>query len=295
MAQADPARFFDPARFGGNELALRIGASIVLAPLAVAVAYLGGWPFIAFWGAAALIILWEWSSLVAGRDRRAVLMTGGASVMLAVMLTAAAGSAASGVHPTRLLAAITVLAMGMLGVAALTAREQRRWAAGGVPYAGALGIAPVLLRSDDELGFTVVIFLFAVVWSTDIFAFFIGRAAGGPKLAPRFSPKKTWSGAIGGTAAAVVAALIIAKMSGSLGLLTSALIAALLSVAAQAGDLFESALKRQFGAKDSSHLIPGHGGLMDRLDSFVAAAVLAALIGLLRGGLEAPARGLLLW
>ena len=196
---------------------------------------------------------------------------------------------------TRLLAAATVLAMGMLGVAALAQREQRGWAAIGIPYAGAIGIAPTVLRSDIEHGFTAIVFLFAIVWATDIFAFFVGRVAGGPKLAPRFSPKKTWSGAIGGVIAAVVAALIIARVAGTGGLPAIAMIAVLLSVAAQAGDLFESVLKRHFGAKDSSHLIPGHGGLMDRLDGFVAAAALGALIGLLRGGLEAPARGLLLW
>jgi phosphatidate cytidylyltransferase len=137
--------------------------------------------------------------------------------------------------------------------------------------------------------------LFAVVWATDIFAYFIGRAVGGPKLAPRFSPKKTWSGAAGGAFAAVVVTIVIARAVGLNGMLALAIIAALLSTASQAGDLFESMLKRRFGAKDSGHLIPGHGGLMDRLDGFVAAAVLAALIGLIRGGIEAPARGLLMW
>jgi phosphatidate cytidylyltransferase len=109
------------------------------------------------------------------------------------------------------------------------------------------------------------------------------------------SPKKTWSGALGGTAAAVAAALVIFKVADMRGLVAGAIVAIALSIAAQAGDLFESVLKRHFGAKDSGHLIPGHGGLMDRLDGFVAAAVLAVVVGLLRGGLEAPARGLLLW
>jgi phosphatidate cytidylyltransferase len=167
--------------------------------------------------------------------------------------------------------------------------------AAGVPYAGAIGLAPIVLRSDVTLGFVAIVLLFAVVWATDIFAYFVGHAAGGPKLAPRFSPKKTWSGAIGGVVAAVVVAIVIARVAGLNGLLPIATIAVFLSMAAQAGDLLESALKRRFGAKDSSQLIPGHGGLMDRLDGFVAAAVLATLIGLARGGLEAPARGLLMW
>ena len=131
-------------------------------------------------------------------------------------------------------------------------------------------------------------FLFAVVWATDIAAYFVGRAIGGPKLMPQVSPKKTWSGAIGGThRRRSLAAVAVAKFAGLDGLVRDrASLAVVLSVVAQAGDLFESALKRRFGAKDSSQLIPGHGGLMDRLDGFVAAAVLAALIGLLRGGIR---------
>jgi phosphatidate cytidylyltransferase len=216
-------------------------------------------------------------------------------VLLAIALAASAGNAAEGIHQDRLLAAVTVPLMGMLGVAALAPRPQRAWVAAGVLYAGAIGLAPIVLRSDVTLGFVAIVLLFAIVWATDIFAYFIGRAVGGPKLAPRFSPKKTWSGAIGGGVAAVVVAIVIAHVAGLNGVLPIATIAVLLSIAAQAGDLLESALKRRFGAKDSSQLIPGHGGLMDRLDGFVAAAVLAALIGLARGGLEAPARGLLTW
>jgi phosphatidate cytidylyltransferase len=126
-------------------------------------------------------------------------------------------------------------------------------------------------------------------------AYFLGRLIGGPKLLPRVSPKKTWSGAISGLLAAVLAAIAVAKAAELSGLYSIALVAAILSAVAQAGDLFESRLKRRFGAKDSSHLIPGHGGLMDRLDGFVLAAAVAAMIGVLRGGVEAPAHGLLMW
>jgi phosphatidate cytidylyltransferase len=118
---------------------------------------------------------------------------------------------------------------------------------------------------------------------------------GGPKLLPRVSPKKTWSGAIGGLVGAMIAAIVVAEIAALAQVVALAGIAAFLSAFAQAGDLFESRLKRTFGAKDSSHLIPGHGGLMDRLDGFVVAATAAALIGILRGGIEAPARGLLVW
>jgi phosphatidate cytidylyltransferase len=167
--------------------------------------------------------------------------------------------------------------------------------AGGIPYAGALALGPIVLRADDADGFLAVIFLFAIVWTTDISAYFAGRALGGPKLMPQVSPNKTWAGAVGGLIASVVVALALAKMAGLTALFALAMLAVVLSVFAQGGDLFESFLKRRFHAKDSSHLIPGHGGLMDRLDGFVSASVAAALIGLARGGFEAPGHGLLVW
>jgi phosphatidate cytidylyltransferase len=269
----------------GGELALRVCSALVLVPLALGAAYLGGWPFAVLWGLAAMVVLWEWNSLVAGSDQRIVLTTGGASLALAIAL----------VLTGHLLAAVIVLAISTLGVASLAPAKRRTWIAAGVPYAGALGVAPIVLRSDNGEGFLAVIFLFAVVWTTDIAAYFAGRAIGGPKLMPRVSPNKTWSGAIGGTLAAVVVALALAKVTALTGLFAIAMLAVILSICAQGGDLFESFLKRRFGAKDSGHLIPGHGGLMDRLDGFVTASVMAALIGLLRGGFEAPGRGLLVW
>ncbi|MGZ3283783.1 MAG: phosphatidate cytidylyltransferase [Xanthobacteraceae bacterium] len=269
----------------GGELALRICSALVLVPLALGAAYLGGWPFAVLWGLAAMVVLWEWNSLVAGSDQRIVLTTGGASLALAIAL----------VLTGHLLAAVIVLAISTLGVASLAPAKRRTWIAAGVPYAGALGVAPIVLRSDNGEGFLAVIFLFAVVWTTDIAAYFAGRAIGGPRLMPRVSPNKTWSGAIGGTLAAVVVALALATVTALTGLFAIAMLAVILSICAQGGDLFESFLKRRFGAKDSGHLIPGHGGLMDRLDGFVTASVVAALIGLLRGGFEAPGRGLLVW
>jgi phosphatidate cytidylyltransferase len=269
----------------GGELALRVCSALVLVPIAIGTAYLGGWPFAVFWGLAAMGVLWEWISLVARSDHRTVLMTGGASLALAVALVATG----------HLLAAVIVLAISTLGVAALAPAKWRTWIAAGVPYAGALGVAPVVLRSDSEDGFLAVIFLFAIVWTTDVVAYFSGRAIGGPKLMAQVSPKKTWSGAIGGTLAAVIVAFVLAKMMALSGLFAIAMLAVVLSICTQGGDLFESFLKRRFGAKDSGHLIPGHGGLMDRLDGFITASVVAALVGLLRGGFEAPGRGLLVW
>jgi len=295
MADADPARPVPTARSGGSELLLRVLSGVVLAPLALGVAYLGGWVFVAFWGIAAVTVLWEWCTLVAADERRSLLLAASPAVLLAVLLVAASAAAPEGSHNVRLVAAATLLAMGMLATAALAPIGRRAWTAVGVPYAGLLGMAPIVLRNDEQYGFLAVAFLFAVVWATDIVAYFVGRAAGGPKLAPRISPKKTWSGAVGGTLAAIAAALVVAMAAGLVNVVALGLLAAVASVCSQAGDLFESALKRHFGAKDSSHLIPGHGGLMDRLDGFVAAAVLAAAIGLLHGGVDQAARGLLVW
>jgi phosphatidate cytidylyltransferase len=269
----------------GSELALRVCSALVLVPLAIATAYLGGWPFDLFWGAAAIGVLWEWSSLVARNEQLSVLLAGGASLALAVVLVATG----------HVLPALIVVAMGALGAASLTLAERRTWVAGALPYAGALAMGPIILRSDGEQGFLAVLFLFAIVWTTDIGAYFAGRALGGPKLVPGVSPNKTWAGAIGGLLASVLAALVVAKMAALTSLFALAMLAVVLSVSAQAGDLFESFLKRRFNAKDSSHLIPGHGGLMDRLDGFVTASVAAVMIGLARGGFEAPGRGLLVW
>jgi phosphatidate cytidylyltransferase len=269
----------------GSELALRVCSALVLVPLAIGTAYLGGWPFALFWGAAAIGVLWEWTSLVARNEQFSVLLAGGASLALAVVLVATG----------HVLPALIVVAMGALGAASLTLADRRTWVTGAIPYAGALAMGPIILRSDGEQGFLAVLFLFAIVWTTDIAAYFVGRALGGPKLVPRVSPNKTWSGAIGGLLASVVAAIVVAKLAGLASLFALAMLAVVLSVSAQAGDLFESFLKRRFDAKDSSHLIPGHGGLMDRLDGFVTASVAAVMVGLARGGFEAPGRGLLVW
>jgi phosphatidate cytidylyltransferase len=169
------------------------------------------------------------------------------------------------------------------------------WTIAGIGYAGIMLLAPLLLRADNTYGFLALILLFAIVWTTDILGYFAGRAIGGPKLLPAISPKKTWSGAIAGTLGAIIVAVLVANYFGAFNTTAIALIALLLSIMAQLGDLLESWVKRQFGAKDASHLIPGHGGVMDRLDGFWAAALVGCVIGLLHGGFDGAARGLLVW
>jgi phosphatidate cytidylyltransferase len=152
----------------------------------------------------------------------------------------------------------------------------------------------VILPRDQTFGFSALMLILLVVWATDSAGYFAGRGFGGPKLWPRVSPKKTWAGAVGGFAAS----LFVAAGFAAFGLARpgpALLLAAVLSVASQLGDLFESAVKRRFGVKDSSHIIPGHGGLLDRLDGFVAAVVLAAVLGLFRGGVDGVGRGLMVW
>ncbi len=193
----------------------------------------------------------------------------------------------------RIDAALVVFAVGLVAVGLITP-ERRNWTAAGFLYAAVAEIASVLLRMDAVKGFIALIFVLLIVWVTDSGGYFAGRGIGGPKLWPRVSPKKTWAGAIGGFIASLAVAGIFAGLDlGKAGPLL--MISGVLSVVSQLGDLFESAVKRRFGVKDSSQIIPGHGGLLDRLDGFVAAVAMAALFGFLRGGADGVGRGLMVW
>jgi phosphatidate cytidylyltransferase len=274
-----------PPVAGRSNLMLRIVSSLVLAPLAIAAAYFGGLVFFAFWAVAALAVLWEWQTLVCADERNPVLAIGAVALAgsgLLIML------GRPGI-------AIALIALGCFGAAALASNIRRMWCTAGVVYAAGLLVAPVLLRRDASFGFAAILFLFVIVWLTDIIAYFVGRAVGGPKLMPRVSPNKTWSGAIGGTVASMIGGVVVASQFDIGGIAAAAVVAFVLSIVSQLGDLAESAVKRRFNAKDASQLIPGHGGLMDRLDGFVAAAVAGVLIGIGHGGFDAPARGLMVW
>lgn len=284
MPAGGPAGGPGSAAAPNRNLLLRVASAAVLAPLAILLAYFGGWPFALFWLLAALAIWWEWLGLLGLRDNAAVLVAGIAALVIA-MLLAQMRSAPSG--------ALAIVAGAAL--ATVMAGRHRIWAGIGVAYAGAVLVATLGIRSDSAWGFLAVVFLFAVVWATDILAYFTGRAFGGPKLAPAISPNKTWSGALGGLAAALLAGLIVVRPPGLGSAIGLGLIILLLSVVSQAGDLFESRFKRLFEAKDAGSLIPGHGGVMDRLDGYVAAAVTAYLVGALRAGWDLPAQGLVRW
>jgi phosphatidate cytidylyltransferase len=280
-----PSDTGSPVSATPNNLVLRIVSAAVLAPLALFVAWLGDWPFALFWGAAAIAVLWEWTRLVAG-PRHWLMLSSCASAIAVAALVA---------WRDRPIAGIFLVGLGALAATIFAPRERRFWITAGIGYAGTMLLAPMLLRADMHFGFLAMVLLFAIVWATDVFAYFAGRAIGGPKLAVAISPKKTWAGAIAGALGAMVVAVAVADLFGSVDRGTIAVIALALSVCAQLGDLLESWIKRQFGVKDASRLIPGHGGVMDRLDGFWAAAVAACVVGLLRGGFDNAARGLLVW
>lgn len=268
-----------------SNLLLRVVSAAVLAPLALVAAYIGGLPFALFWGIAALVVLWEWMTLVVGPNYRLLVLSCAAAIAVADFLA----------WLGRPVTALFMVGLGALAGAIFAPSERRLWVIAGAGYAGGMVLAPVFLRADAGFGFAVILLVFAIVWTTDVLGYFAGRAFGGPKLWPAVSPKKTWSGAIAGTVGAVVVALLVAAQFGSFDRIAIIAVALLLSIMAQAGDLFESWVKRRFDAKDLSHIIPGHGGVMDRLDGFWAAAVVGCVVGLLRGGFDEPARGVLIW
>ena len=169
------------------------------------------------------------------------------------------------------------------------------WLVAGIVYAGLFAASMLILRGDPRFGFVALIWLFALVWTADIAAYFAGRAFGGRKLWPAVSPNKTWSGAVGATVAGPLAGAIVIAAAGLALRPMHVVLMVVIVIVAQLGDLMESAIKRRFGVKDSSHLIPGHGGLMDRCDSLVAAAAVALFLGVARAGTNAAAEGLLSW
>jgi phosphatidate cytidylyltransferase len=268
---------------GTRNLITRVVSAIVLVPLAIAAAWAGGWYWAALVTVCAIGLFVEWLMMSQGALKPTLATTG------AVALAIAAPFLALG----NINAALVVLALGVIAVA-FRSSAPRSWAIGGFLYAAAAQMSSIVVRLDRSEGFIALVFIFLVVWCTDIGGYFAGRTIGGPKLWPRVSPNKTWAGAAGGFVVSLLVAAGFA-MNGFGRMAPLLLIAAALSVASQLGDLFESAVKRRFGVKDSSHIIPGHGGLMDRLDGYVAAVVLAAILGILRGGAGGAGTALMVW
>jgi phosphatidate cytidylyltransferase len=269
-----------------GDLGPRLASGVVMIALALTTLRAGGFVFVAFWLVAAIAVHWEWQRMTGG-PHESVRMIGGGAVIALVAGLAALGSRD---------AALVVLAGGSLAMLLFISGPTRFWNAGGIVYAGALALAVVVLRMSIFNGVEAILWLFAIVWGTDIMAYFGGRLIGGPKLWPRVSPSKTWAGfLVGVTSGSLLGVLALWAMSAPLYLAPVVLLGLATGAMAQGGDLFESSLKRRYGRKDSSRLIPGHGGAMDRLDGFIAAAIFAALIGALRAGAVAPGNGLFVW
>lgn len=277
----------DAAAARWRDLRKRVVSAALLAPAALLCVWLGAEAWTSLMAAAAAVLAWEWVRLCGYSTRRLP----GIAVPVAVL---AAGTLAV---EARWLPSVALLCAGAVAVGALSGRFPPRgrpsgaWLGFGVLYIGLACVALIHLRGDASAGRLNVLFLFFTVWASDTGAYAAGRWLGGPKLAPSVSPNKTWAGAAGGLLSAVAVGVAAAYVMAAAGTPAPTgrllLVAGGIGVLAQAGDFFESWIKRRFDVKDSSSLIPGHGGLLDRLDGVLAAAPAAAVLGVLLGPGEA--------
>jgi phosphatidate cytidylyltransferase len=279
----------DASKAKRSELMLRLNSALVLGTVSLILAYAGPLSFALLISVFVTLMSWEWGRLVRG----------GLGVDLAFAIQA--GGIAAGAIATALqypASGLFIVIIAMFGVFALRrlseSPEKAWWSAAGVYYAGFPALSLVWLRTDEAYGWYAILFLFVVVWTTDTAAYLFGRAIGGPKLAPAISPKKTWAGFAGGLACAALAGALFGPALSGASAPALAALAAFLALVAQLGDLAESALKRNFGTKDSSSLIPGHGGVLDRVDGLVVAAVAASIIAWAVDPAR-PGAALLLW
>ena len=258
-----------------SELTLRVMSAAVILPLAIAAIWSGGWYF----GGMVLLIAaamgWELSRLCGTGPVLGL-------IVIAVLLLVA-GLSFAGLPREGLACAIvgTIIAVAASRIGAV---EAPNLFAAGVAYISLALLSIVWLRVAENAGLVPFCWMVAVVVATDIGAYFAGRGIGGPKLAPRVSPAKTWSGLAGGAVCAALAGALILAATGGGGYLWVVLASGTLAVVAQAGDLIESAVKRHVGVKDSGNFIPGHGGVLDRLDGFLTVAPVTALMTWIAGG-----------
>ncbi|WP_242442909.1 phosphatidate cytidylyltransferase [Magnetospirillum sp. 15-1] len=257
----------------GSVLKTRALSALVMAPPALLAAWAGGYAFATLIALAAGLMCWEWHRM----------LNGGFTLSGRVAsVGCAAASLLAVARPDIGLAMVTLAALASAGLAG-SDRSGRGWAAFGAVYAGLPSVTLVWLRGDVAAGNAVIWWLLLVVWSTDIGAYAFGRLIGGPKLLPAVSPKKTWAGLVGGMISAGLAALLVALAVGAAAGTVVFAAGAMVAVVAQVGDLFESWIKRRCNVKDSSNIIPGHGGVLDRVDGLLTAALAVAALSLATG------------
>jgi phosphatidate cytidylyltransferase len=265
------------ARAERQSLILRLMSALVLAPLPIAAIWFGSpWlPLLIV--VAAAVLAWEWARLCRGGG------TGASGAALIAAVVAATGAAA--VLGVGAGFAVAGAGAALVWATALLCRDREPvWTAVGGLWVGLPCVLLLWLAQSQSGGRVMLLWMFAIVWATDIGAYVIGRRVGGPRLAPRWSPGKTWAGLVGGAVAAGLAGWITGHVLGIASVLPLVMVSTGLAVVEQFGDLAESMAKRRFGVKDSSGLIPGHGGLLDRVDGLLAVIPAAALLTVISGG-----------
>jgi phosphatidate cytidylyltransferase len=270
-----------------GDLGVRTLSAAVLIPAVLADVWAGGIWFHLFVALIGILMAHEWVTIV-HRGSPVQFAIHAAGAMCGALLPLDVGLAGA-------LIAIAVLALLSAAIAAYEEGLGPKWRYLGVVYVSLPPVAFVILRNDPVHGIASILLVMLMVWAADTFAYFAGRVIGGPKLAPAISPKKTWAGLFGAMAGSAFAAFAVAKVMGLGAALVLVLIAAVLAIVEQGGDLFKSAMKRHYGVKDSGRLIPGHGGVIDRVDGLVAVATAAAIIGVARAGVQHAGTGLLVW
>ncbi|WP_157970051.1 phosphatidate cytidylyltransferase [Pelagibacterium sediminicola] len=273
----------------GPDLLPRLLSAIVLIPLTV-IALVAGWiPFALLIGLVMAGAYREWEKMITGRESGwpGTLFMG----LFAIVALA---------HPMNGAWASAVVVIVAVFIAIFVKAPNRHWRIAGVVFFSTVAIAFMAIRGSSAAGIWSGVFLATVVWLTDTGAYFVGRLVGGTKLSPDVSPSKTWSGAAGGLTLGTLGGMLVwwladlslhTQSPAAIGLLISVVV----SISGQLGDLGESAVKRRFAIKDSGNIIPGHGGLMDRIDSLAVAAIVLWLIGLANRGLGAVPQGILFW
>ncbi len=266
--------------FHGTELLKRIASAVILAPLVLYLIYSGGYGYSVLITLAMLLMGWEWVRLWSKPAVSKRVYAAFSSTCLLLTATAIAHYHEA-FFLEAMIVALVLTAIWFFIIFMRSTGNPLRWGFLGILYVTLPCISLLFIRNygDDKTGMMLTFYLMAVVWATDIGAYFAGRIIGGPKIAPKISPKKTWAGLIGGSILAVIGALFVLKLSDfQISAWQVALASVLLAVVSQMGDFFESWVKRYFGVKDSGNIIPGHGGILDRVDGLLFASVLLAAI-----------------